>query len=112
MSCRTGPLRVGRPLRGGYVLSRRDDLLWASRWSANDDADQREDPYFLFHLDNLKRRVNARPTRSGPVRQDMVFYVVGVVTGWRGSVLPEAARAYWTGQGICWWSASAAWSGQ
>jgi hypothetical protein len=23
--------------------------------------------------DNLKRRANARPTRSGPVRQDMFF---------------------------------------
>jgi hypothetical protein len=24
----------------------------------------------LFHPDKLKRRANARPTRSGPVRQD------------------------------------------
>jgi len=40
------------------------------------DSDQREDPCGLFRLDNLKRRANARPTRSGPVRQDSFFQVI------------------------------------
>jgi hypothetical protein len=52
MSCRTGPLRSAtpqtktclrgprfeRPLRGLCILSRNDNLLWASRWSAGDLA--------------------------------------------------------------------------
>ena len=29
-----------------------------------------------IYLDKLKRRVNARPTRSGPVRQDIFFSVL------------------------------------
>ena len=33
-------------------------------------SDQREDRCRLFRLVKLKRRANARPTRSGPVRQD------------------------------------------
>ena len=37
------------------------------------DPDQREGLCCSFRLVNLKRRVNARPTRSGPVRQDMSF---------------------------------------
>jgi hypothetical protein len=31
--CRTGPLRVGRPLRGGCTLCRRNEDHWSSRWS-------------------------------------------------------------------------------
>jgi hypothetical protein len=74
VSCRTGPLRVGRPLRGVYTLSRKDNLLWSSRWSEEDDPDQREGPGNPFSQEKIKRRANARPTRSGPVRQDMSFY--------------------------------------
>ena len=37
------------------------------------DSDQREELCCLFHLVNLKRRANARPTRNGPVRQDISF---------------------------------------
>ena len=33
MSCRTGPLRVERPLRGVCIFSCKGDLLWSSRWS-------------------------------------------------------------------------------
>jgi hypothetical protein len=87
MSCRTGPLRVGRPLRGVYTSSRKDNLLWSSRWSEKDDPDQREGPGNPFLQDKIKRRANARPNRgprkqvfvcgvaerSGPVRQDTVF---------------------------------------
>src|ERR1700677_3039302 len=35
MSCRTGPLRVGRPLRGVDTFSCRRDLLGSSRWSGS-----------------------------------------------------------------------------
>jgi hypothetical protein len=35
MSCRTGPLRVGRPLRGVCTFCCRDDLLGPSRWSGS-----------------------------------------------------------------------------
>ena len=87
VSCRTGPLRVGRPLRGVYTLSRKDNLLCSSRWSEKDDPDQREGPGNPFLQDKIKRRPPARPNRgprkqvfvcgvaerSGPVRQDMSF---------------------------------------
>jgi hypothetical protein len=54
-------------------LSRKDNLLWSSRWSEKDDPDQREGPGNPFLQDKIKRRVNAHSTRSGPVRQDMSF---------------------------------------
>ena len=43
MSCRTGPLRVGRSLRDGCTLTWQDYEQLASRWSAHVDSDQRED---------------------------------------------------------------------
>src|ERR1700733_2508203 len=71
MSCRTGLLRGGRPLRGGDTLSRWCKQLWASRWSAIYDSDQREDHSCSHHLDKLKRRANARSTRSGFLREPL-----------------------------------------
>src|SRR6267378_2626220 len=68
-SCRTGPLRVGRPLRGAYTgLARRSALVLPL--VAKDYSDQREDQCRSLYRGKLKRRVNARATRSGPVRQD------------------------------------------
>jgi hypothetical protein len=48
MSCRTGPLRVGRPLRGGYTGL--DGMMFfgpPDGRKKNDDSDQREDLCFL-----------------------------------------------------------------
>src|SRR5260370_32707177 len=39
-------------------------------------SDQREDLCSLKRPDKLKGRVNARPTRSGPVRQDIGLYLL------------------------------------
>jgi hypothetical protein len=70
MSCRTGPLRVARPLRGVYTLSRQDQAIVVLPLVGMIVADQREAHNRLPPQDKLKRRANARPTRSGPVRQD------------------------------------------
>jgi len=43
MSCRTGPLRVGRAFARLFNWSRRTRLQWSSRWSGSLFADQRED---------------------------------------------------------------------
>ena len=72
MSCRTGPLRVGRPLRGLYTFLATAIFCGPPVGRKMNDPDQREDQCGLFCQDQLKRRANARPTRSGPVRQDMV----------------------------------------
>src|SRR6267154_2153905 len=66
VSCRTGLLRGGRPLRGVCTLSRKDDLLWASRCSAEDVPDQREGPCALDPLDQIKRRANVCLRAGGP----------------------------------------------
>jgi hypothetical protein len=44
----------------------------------------------LTRLDKLKRRANARPTRSGPVRQNTRLY--GISTG-RSSI--SSSRGLW-----------------
>src|SRR3984885_9027605 len=72
MSCRTGPLRVERPLRGGYTGFAAAIICWPPVGRHIYDSDQREDRCSSFFLDKLKRRANARPTRSGPVRQDII----------------------------------------
>jgi hypothetical protein len=40
MSCRTGPLSVGRPLRGVYTFLVAGYLLGSFRWSEDDDFGQ------------------------------------------------------------------------
>jgi hypothetical protein len=66
-----GPTARGAATSWRLYLSCWYEPLWASRWSAIYHPDQREDLLCLFHLDQLKRRVNARATRSGPVRKDI-----------------------------------------
>jgi hypothetical protein len=71
LSCRTGPLRVVRPLRGAYT--RLEEIIFFGPTVGREinDPGQRPGRCGLFHPDKLKRRANARPTRSGPVRQDI-----------------------------------------
>jgi hypothetical protein len=76
MSCRTGPLRVERPLRGVYTGLAGMIFLGPPVGREIIDPDQREGLCCLFHPDKLKRRANARPTRSGPVRQDISLYTL------------------------------------
>ena len=71
MSCRTGPLRVGRPLRG--MCTGRGGMRFLGPRDArvkSHDSDQRPGRCGSLHLDKLKRRANARPPRRRPVRQD------------------------------------------
>jgi hypothetical protein len=75
MSCRTGPLRVARPLRGVYTGLGEMIFVGPPVGRKKDNPDQREDLCCFFHPDKLKRRANARPTRSGPVRQDIGLYL-------------------------------------
>jgi hypothetical protein len=65
MSCRTGPLRVGRSLRDLY-RSRENDPLWSSRWSEDDDPDQLEGRRFLLRLNNLNSVQTPAPRAVGP----------------------------------------------
>jgi hypothetical protein len=72
MSCRTGPLRVGWPLRGVYTG------LWGIIFFGPPVGQEMIIPTNggqsnPLRPDKLKRRANARPTRSGPVRQDISF---------------------------------------
>jgi len=71
MSCRTGLLRGGRPLRG--VCTGLGGVIFFGPpvgRGENDDSDQREGTCFLCCRDRLKRRANARSPRRRPVRQD------------------------------------------
>ena len=57
MSCRTGPLRVGRPLRGGYT-GLADDGYGSSRWSGLSSSSGRAVAVFITMF------VNARFARN------------------------------------------------
>jgi hypothetical protein len=79
MSCRTGPLRVGRPLRGVYTG--RGKSLITVRPMAGVSVEQRETLCCTHRQDNLRRRANARPPRRRPVRQDIRYSAEGGVFG-------------------------------
>jgi hypothetical protein len=81
MSCRTGPLRVGRPLRGVYTGLAEMIGNGPPVGREMNDPDQREGRSNSFRPDKLRRRANARPTRSGPVRQDTVSNQLGQLGG-------------------------------
>src|ERR1700733_1239767 len=86
MSCRTGPLRVAtpqtktclrgprfaRPLRGVYT-DLAEMILCGPPVGRDYHFRPAGGPSPLACQDKIKRRANARPTRSGPVRQDTVL---------------------------------------
>jgi hypothetical protein len=86
-----GPLRVERPLRGVYTGLAGIIGIGPPVGRANFSSDQREDHRFPSCPDKLKRRANARATRSGPVRQDMKIFVDVVCLEqkwvWRGGII-------------------------
>jgi len=61
MSCRTGPLRVERPLRGVYTGLAGMIIVGPTVGREMNDPGQRPGRRSPFHPDRLKRRVNARP---------------------------------------------------
>src|SRR5260370_33372632 len=63
MSCRTGPLN----------FSRRFKLHRSSRWSESSSSDQRKDQQRSSRQDKVYTPRSGRPTRSGPVRQDILL---------------------------------------
>src|SRR6266700_7988451 len=71
MSCRTGPLRVGRAFTRPFNLSRRFKLQWSSRWSESSFFRPTGGPLKSILQDKIYTPRSGRPTRSGPVRQDI-----------------------------------------
>jgi hypothetical protein len=53
-----------------------DHLLRPDRWSEIIWSRPTAGPMLSFHPNKLKRRVNARATRSGPVRQDKASKII------------------------------------
>jgi hypothetical protein len=84
MSCRSGPLRLpprkqrpvcGDPDSRGHFVGVYTGLagmivVGPTVGREMNDPGERPGRYNLFHPDKLTRRVNARSTRSGPVRQN------------------------------------------
>jgi hypothetical protein len=73
MSCRTGPLRVARAFARLFKLCGQNPKRWPSRWSGLSFSDQREDHNRSHQRDKVYTPRSGRPTRSGPVRQDISF---------------------------------------
>jgi hypothetical protein len=71
LSCRTGPLRVVRPLRGGYTGLEGILFFGPTVGREINDPGQRPGRCRLFDPDKLERRANARPNR-GPRKQVLV----------------------------------------
>jgi hypothetical protein len=65
MSCRTGPLRAARPLRGVCT----DLARIISKETPVGRPEHREDPRGSPHRDKIYPPRSGRAARSGPVRQ-------------------------------------------
>jgi len=71
LSCRTGLLRGGRAFARLFNLSGQDGVLWPSRWSGSFISRPTGGPIPIIPARPVYTPRSGRPTRSGPVRQDI-----------------------------------------